>query len=108
MAVELGRLREEVRTFTLSLNFIVTSNKLQLASLCENVSNLVSGSGSGSGSGGRQSPTTTISAVSKLAQEHSETNDKLTTITQQLEEVQKLYIDYIGKGVYFIRHLDQN
>ena len=106
MAVELGRLREEVRTLTLSLNFIVTSNKLQLASLCENVSNLVSGSGSGSG--GRQSPTTTISAVSKLAQEHSETNDKLTTITQQLEEVQKLYIDYMGKGVYFIRHLDQN
>ncbi len=70
---------------------MVTLNKstcMQLAGLCENVSNLASGNGSGSG---RQSPTcsptSTISAVSKLAQEHSEANGKLTTITQQLEEV---------------------
>ena len=81
---------------------------IQLTSLCENVSNLA-----GSG-GGRQSPTcsptTTIGAVSKLAQEHSETNGKLTTTTQQLEQVNMhtenrtklnnaLLVEYIvGKG----------
>ena len=61
---------------------------MQLASLCENVSNLVRGSG---GDDGGQSPTcgptTTISAVSRLVQEHSETNGKLATVTQQLKKV---------------------
>ena len=78
----------------LSLNFIVTSNKLQLASLCENVSNLVSGSGSGGRQSPTCSPTATISAVSKLVQEHSEANGKLIKVTQQLEEV---YIHIHGK-----------
>ena len=60
---------------------------MQLASLCENVSKLTS---SGSGSGRQSpacSPTTAISAVSKLVQEHSETNGKLATVAQQLEKV---------------------
>ena len=98
MAVELGRLREEVRIITLSYTDIYSHFEqitcIQLASLCENVSSLTCGSGSGSGDGGgdRQSPTcsptTTVSAVSKLVQEHSEISGKLTTVKQQLKKVE--------------------
>jgi hypothetical protein len=73
---------------------MVTSNNvlacMQLAGLCENVFNLANGNGNGNGSGRQSptcSPTSTISAVSKLVQEHSEANGKLTTVTQRLEEV---------------------
>lgn len=96
MAVELGRLREEVTIIMLSYTDIYSHFEqitcTQLASLCENVSSLACGSGSGSGGGDRQSPTcsptTTVSAVSKLIQEHSEISGKLTTVKQQLKKVE--------------------
>lgn len=90
MAVELGRLREEVRTVCDASIYSHYEHItcMQLASLCENVFNLARGGGGGDGrQSPTHSPTTTISAVSRLIQEHSETNGKLATVTQQLEKV---------------------
>ena len=60
---------------------------IQLTNLCENVSSLV-----GCADSGRTSPTATIGAVSRFAQEHSESNDKLTTLTQQFQQVCALHL----------------
>lgn len=65
---------------------VIYSLCLQLSSLCEKVSSLT---GSDIRSSAPCNPTTVIGAVSRLAQKHSEANDKLITITQQLEQVKQ-------------------
>ena len=63
---------------------------MQLANLCDAVSNLVGSVGDGADGQSPTyacSPSSTIRAVSKLVQEHSETNNRLTIVRQRLEVV---------------------
>lgn len=63
------------------INLISVYGTLQLASLCQSVMDLATSNQTTS------SPSAAISAVSSLAREHSQLREKLTTTSEQLEEV---------------------